>query len=370
MSDRFLIVGAGFFGSVCARELTDAGHACTVIDQRDHIGGNAFTRFDEASGSHEHVYGAHIFHTNSEPIWRYVNRFAQFNNFVNRVKVQHEGRLYSFPINLLTLHQIWGVITPQQARDKLDAVRHRIESPANLEEWCLSQIGTELYERFVRGYTTKQWQCDPRDLPASLIRRLPVRLNFDDNYFEDRFQGIPVGGYTALFERLLEGIPVELGVDFLSDRDILMNQFDRIIYTGAIDAFFDYCYGPLDYRSLRFEREHIQRSDYQGTAVVNHTEAQVPYTRILEHKHFDMNYGKDVTLITREYPADWAPGQPAFYPHATPRSQERLARYRALAEELGNRVIFGGRLGEYRYYDMHQVIGAALATVRQVLTLP
>lgn len=367
---RVLIVGAGLYGAVCARELTDAGLSCTVLERREHIGGNCYTRLDEVSGSHEHVYGAHIFHTSDERIWAYVNRFARFNRYVNRVKVRWRDELYSFPLNLMTLYQLWGVRTPAEAQAKLAQVREPIAQPANLEEWCLSQVGREIYERFIHGYTTKQWQRDPRELPASLIRRLPIRLNFDDNYFDDRFQGIPIGGYTALFERLLQGIPVIVGVDFLADRDRWLRQADHVIYTGPIDAFFGHALGALEYRSLRFEREHRPEPDVQGNAVVNYTEAAVPYTRILEHKHFDLNRRDTPSLITREYPAEWRPGMTEFYTVDTEANRARYRAYRERADEIAAQVSFGGRLGEYRYYDMHQVIAAALAAVRRLLHGP
>jgi UDP-galactopyranose mutase len=365
---RFLVVGAGMFGSVCARELTDAGHRVTVIEKRDHVGGNCFTRYVPEADCHEHVYGAHIFHTSDERIWTYVNRFARFNRYVNRVKVNWRGELYSFPINLFTLYQLWGVRTPDEARRKLESVREPIASPSNLEEWCLSQVGREIYGRFVRGYTMKQWRRDPRELPASLIRRLPIRLTFDDDYFDDRYQGIPIGGYTAMFERLLDGIEVHTGVDFLADREGWMAGHDRVIYTGALDAFFDYRLGSLEYRSLRFERELLDTPDFQGNAVINYTDEAVPWTRILEHKHFNPGSGTACTLVTREYPADWAQGGIEFYPVNTPDNDARFRKYRTLADEWSDQVSFGGRLAEYRYYDMHQVIGSALAHVRKLLS--
>lgn len=365
---RVLIVGAGLYGAVCARELADAGIACTVVEQREHVGGNCYTRHVPEADCHEHVYGAHIFHTSDERIWRYVNRFARFNHYVNRVKVNWRGQVYSFPVNLFTLHQLWGVTTPAEARERLRAVREPIANPANLEEWCLSQVGREIYERFVRGYTLKQWQRDPRELPASLIRRLPIRLNFDDNYFDDTWQGIPIGGYTAMFDRLLSGVPVLTGVDFLQDREHWMSRADHVIYTGPIDAFFDHRLGALEYRSLRFERELVASPDVQGNAVVNYTDEQVPFTRILEHKHFDLQGGRGShSLITREFPADWQPGMTPFYPIDTEANRGRYRAYRALADALAARVTFGGRLGEYRYYDMHQVIAAALHQVRRIL---
>lgn len=363
---RILIVGAGLYGAVCARELHDQGHQVLVIEQRDHLGGNCHTRFVPEAGCHEHVYGAHIFHTDSERIWQYVQRFARFNGYVNRVKARHGDALYSFPINLLTLHQVFGARTPAEARAAIARDRLEIADPANLEEHCLATIGPTLYRLFIEGYTTKQWQRSPRELPAEIVRRLPVRFSFDDNYFNDRYQGIPIGGYAALFDRLLAGVPVQCGVDFLADREHWLARYDQVIFTGAIDAYFDHCHGPLEYRSLRFERELLPTADFQGAAVVNYTEASVPYTRILEHKHFDHDARGDCTLITREYPADYQPGGIPCYPVLTPANRARFERYQALAESLEGRVHFGGRLGAYRYYDMHQVIGAALAQVARM----
>ncbi len=360
MSKRFLIVGAGFYGCVMARELTDAGHRCQVIEKRDHIGGNCFTRYHEEADCHQHVYGAHIFHTQSRETWDYVNRFAAFNHYVNRVKVSYRNRIYSFPINLFTLNQLWGVRTPEEAKLKLDAVREPIANPTNMEEWCLAHVGREIYDTFIRGYTTKQWRRPPSELPASIIKRVPIRLTFDDNYFNDRFQGIPIGGYTALFEKLLTGIPVELEVDFLSDRDRWIRQFDHIIYSGPIDAFFDHRFGPLEYRSLRFEDEILPVRDYQGNAVMNFTEADIPHTRIYEHKHFDLSLKADQTLVTREYPRDWQPGMIEYYPVITEINKQRYQQYADLAASEALPVTFGGRLGRFQYYDMHQVVGMAL----------
>jgi UDP-galactopyranose mutase len=372
VSRRVLIVGAGLFGAVCARELHDAGHRVRVIERRQAPGGNCATRYVEEADCHEHLHGAHIFHTDSERIWTYVNRFARFNGFVNRVKVRHGESLYSFPINLFTLYQVFGVRTPEEARAALARERVAIESPANLEEHCLATVGPTLYRLFIEGYTRKQWKRHPRELPAEIVKRIPVRMDFDDNYFHDRYQGIPIGGYAALFDRLLAGIEVDFGVDFLPDADHWLARHDHVIYTGAIDAFFGLCHGPLEYRSLRFERELLSVADFQGNAVVNYTSADVPWTRILEHRHFDRpSPGRRAaathTLITREYPADGGPGREPYYPVATPANQARFERYRAMADALAPQVHFGGRLAEYRYYDMHQVIGAALAHVGRYL---
>ena len=362
MSKKFLIVGAGFYGANCARELTDAGHQCMVIDKREHIGGNCFTRYVEEADCHEHHYGAHIFHTNSQRIWDYVNRFASFNHYVNRVKVSHRENIYSFPINLFTLYQVFGVKTPQEAVACLQEKKERIEEPKNMEEWCLANVGREIYEIFIEGYSTKQWAKHPRELPASIIKRVPMRLNFDDNYFNDRFQGIPIGGYTSIFEKMLQGIPLELKVDFLQDRDALLGKFDHVIFTGPIDSFFDYSLGHLEYRSLRFDHQLISCPDYQGNAVFNHTDAEVPFTRTYEHKHFDMKYTADQTAVTFEYPQDWKPGKIEIYPVNTEENQNLYDQYRELTKAIPT-VSFGGRLGQYRYYDMHQVIGSALEKV-------
>ena len=364
---RVLIVGAGLYGSVCAHELTQGGHTCKVLEKRNHVGGNIFTRYVAEADCHEHVYGAHIFHTSSERIWNYIRRFAQFNHYVNRVKVSHQDRIYSFPINLFTLYQIFGVRTPEEARARLLAECVPNAAPANMEEYCLSVIGPRLYRIFIEGYTEKQWGRHPRELPADVIKRLPLRLTFDDNYFNDRYQGIPIGGYTAIIERLLDGTSVETGIDFLVEREALMSGYDLVIYTGAIDAFFDYRFGVLEYRSLRFERELVPVRDFQGNAVVNYTEATVPWTRILEHKHFDLSLKAESTLITREYPTAWKKGDIEYYPVRNPPNEALYRRYREEADKLTDRVHFGGRLGEYQYYDMHQIIGAALSLCKKLL---
>lgn len=368
MSQRYLIVGAGFYGAVCARELADAGHQVLVVEQRDHLGGNAYTRFDEESRSHQHVYGPHIFHTNHRETWEFVQRFAEFNHFVNRPKVKAGGKLYSFPLNLLTLYEVFGVQTPEEARERLAAERVPFENPANLEEWCLNEIGPRLYETFIRGYTEKQWGRPPKELPAGIIKRLPIRLTFDDNYFRDRYQGIPTEGYTRLFQRMLAGIPVELGVDFLADRDGWLQRYDHVIYSGPLDAFFGYEFGVLAYRSLRFENEHVAVDDFQGNAIVNYPDADVAWTRITEHRHFTFGPATGQTLITREYPDAWEPGKTEFYPLNTTEAQERFRRYQNLAREARLPVTFGGRLGDFRYYDMHQVIAAARQKVATLLT--
>lgn len=375
MTPRILIVGAGLYGATCARELHDAGCRVHVIEQRGAPGGNCATRHVPEADCHEHVHGAHIFHTDNERVWRWVQRFARFNGYRHRVKVRHGAQLYSFPINLFTLHQVFGVVTPAEAQAVLARERVAIAEPANLEEQALATVGPTLYRLFIEGYTRKQWQRDPRELPADILKRIPVRLDFDDGYFNDRFQGIPVGGYSAMFDRLLAGVRVDFGVDFLRDREHWLARHDHVIYTGPIDAFFDHAHGRLGYRSLHFERELLPLADYQGAAVVNHTDAAVPHTRVIEHRHFERpepgrRHTAGHTLITREFPQEGGPGREPYYPVATADNLARLARYQAMAASLVPQVHFGGRLGSYRYLDMHQVIAAALAHVQRVLDTP
>jgi UDP-galactopyranose mutase len=363
----YLIVGAGLFGSVCARELTDAGKKVLLLEKRDHIGGNCFTVYEPEAGCHHHVYGPHVFHTNSESVWNYINRFTDFNHYVHRTKVNYRGQVYSFPINLFTLYQVFGTTTPGEAEDRLGIVRNSNNNSKSLEDWCLSQVGQELYEIFIRGYTCKQWQKDPRELPSEIVRRLPIRTTYDDRYFSDRYQGIPVDGYTAIFKRMLSDIPCELGVDFLDDRDAWMRKFDHIIFTGPIDAFFGYSNGTLEYRSLRFESQLLNVRDAQGVAIINYTDGDIPYTRTVEHKHFDMNLQKSKTIVTTEYPEDWKPGRSEFYPINTKKNQSIYLSYKANHSVEKIPVTFGGRLGNYRYYDMDQVIASALRTVHHLI---
>jgi UDP-galactopyranose mutase len=360
---RILVVGAGVYGATCAYEFARAGYEVRVVERRPHVGGNCFTRWNAEAECHEHVYGAHIFHTNSRRIWDWVTQFADFNHYVNRVKVHWRGRLYSFPINLFTLYQLFGATSPAEAEAELARRRVPCAAPTSMEEYALSMVGREIYETFIEGYTTKQWNTHPRQLPASILKRIPIRLTHDDNYFNDRFQGIPIGGYTAIFDKLLAGIPVELGVDFLADRDWWLARADYVVYTGPIDAWFGRELGVLGYRSLRFETELLDVPDFQGNAVVNYTDAAVPWTRILEHKHFDLSLRGRKTLVTREYPADWSPGQTEYYPLVDDANRALYRRYAELAKGERGRVHFGGRLGAFQYYDMHQVIGAALAFV-------
>jgi UDP-galactopyranose mutase len=350
----YLIVGSGLFGSVCARELTDKGYKCLVIDKRDHIGGNCYT--ENIDGINVHKYGPHIFHTSNKNIWDYVNRFATFNNFSYRPKVNYKGKVYSFPINLMTLYQVYGVTTPDEAVRKLEDVKVDIPNPKNLEEWILSQVGPELYNIFVKGYTKKQWKKDPKELPSSIIRRLPIRMSFEDNYYEDTYSGIPIGGYTQIFENLLSGIEVRLNTDYFYNRDYFNDIAKKVIYTGPIDRFYSYMHGKLEYRSLRFETVKLNMPDYQGVAGMNYTDEEVPFTRIVEHKHFE--FGKqNNTIVTFEYPE--STGEP-YYPINDEINNSVYKKYREMMDKE-TKYIFGGRLTDYKYYDMHQVIGSALS---------
>lgn len=353
----FLIVGAGMFGATFARMATDAGKTCLVIDKRSHIAGNCYTK--EMSGIHIHVYGPHIFHCNDEEIWEFVNRFAKFNSFRNSPIAIHNGKVYSLPFNMYTFNQMWGVTTPEEAQEIINSQKLQLNrEPANLEEQALSLVGQDVYNTLIRDYTRKQWNKEPRELPASIIKRLPVRFSWDNNYFNDKFQGIPTGGYTALFENILRGIHVKTGVDFLSDKAYWRSIAKRVVYTGKIDEYFDYQFGELEYRSLRFETEVLDVSNYQGNAVVNYNDSTVPWTRCIEHKFFEPGNSSSHTVITREFPDDWSRDKVAYYPIGDNKNMQIFAKYNELAEREYD-VIFGGRLSEYRYYDMHQVIGSA-----------
>jgi UDP-galactopyranose mutase len=359
MQYDYLIVGAGLFGSICARELTDMGFKCLVIEKRSHIAGNCYT--ENINGINVHKYGPHIFHTSNKKIWKYINRFTEFNHFKYTPKVYYKENIYSFPINLMTLYQVYGVETPEEAERKLQSVKISIDNPKNLEEWALSQIGQELYDIFIKGYTIKQWGRSPTELPSSIIKRLPIRLTFDDNYYFDTYQGIPIGGYTKLFEKLLEGIDIQLEVDYFNDQTHFDSVASNIIYTGPIDKFYNYKFGKLEYRSLRFETERLDIFDFQGVAGVNYTEESIPYTRIIEHKHFE--FGKQPhTIITKEYPS--STGEP-YYPINDETNNIRYKKYKKLMD-TETKFIFGGRLADYQYYDMHQVIGSALKTITDI----
>lgn len=358
MKYDYLIVGAGLFGAVFAREAREKGRNCLVVERRNHIAGNVYC--EEIHGIQVHRYGAHIFHTSDKKIWDYVCRLAEFNNYVNSPIARYKGEVYNLPFNMNTFSRMWGISTPREARDIIAAqiADLRIAEPKNLEEQALSLVGRDVYEKLIRGYTEKQWGRDCRDLPAFIIRRLPLRFTYDNNYFNDRYQGIPIGGYTRLVEKLLEGTEVRLNVDYLEHREELDALADRIIYTGMIDQFYDYSLGVLQYRSVRFETEELEMENFQGNAVVNYTEREVPYTRIIEHKHFE--FGKQpTTIISREYSSEWHRGDEPYYPVNDERNNALYEQYRAKAE-ADEKVIFGGRLGGYKYYDMDKVIAAAL----------
>lgn len=365
----YLVVGTGLFGAVFAHEMKLAGKSCFCIDRREHVGGNIYTR--EENGIQVHQYGAHIFHTSNAAIWNYVNRFAEFNNYVNSPIAVYRDELYNLPFNMNTFSKMWGIRTPAEAQARIDAQRAdcRVETPRNLEEQALSLVGRDVYEKLVKGYTEKQWGRDCRELPAFIIKRLPVRFTYDNNYFTDRYQGIPVGGYTRIIQGLLGDTPVRLGVSyrqFLEENAAKAEPdvFGRVLYTGMLDEYFDYRLGELQYRSLRFEEEVLPECDnYQGNAVVNYTEREIPYTRIIEHKHFEFGTGRG-TIITREYPAAWKRGDEPYYPINDERNNALFAQYQQLAAKEKN-VLFGGRLGQYRYYDMDKVIEAALQMAEQ-----
>lgn len=361
MKYDYLIVGAGLFGAVFAHEATKRGKRCLVVEKRGHIAGNVYT--EEVEGIQVHKYGAHIFHTSNEEVWQYVHRFASFNHFINSPVANYKGRLYNLPFNMNTFYQMWGVKTPTEAAQKIEAQRKTagITEPKNLEEQAISLVGEDIYRILIKGYTEKQWGRDCRDLPASIIRRLPVRFTFDNNYFRDRFQGIPEEGYTSMVEKMLEGIEVLLNTDFLKQKDEFEAVADKVIFTGPIDAYFDYVHGALNYRSVRFETEILPISNYQGVAVVNYNEREVPFTRIIEHKHFAFGT-QEKTVISREYPSEWQLGVEPYYPVNDAQNTALNERYKALADQQ-DKVRFAGRLGQYKYFDMDKVIAEALAFV-------
>jgi len=371
----YLVVGAGLYGSVFSHEMIKNGKSCLVIDRRNHIAGNIYT--EEVRGIQVHEYGAHIFHTSDKKIWDYVNGFAEFNHYVNSPMAVYKDEIYNLPFNMNTFSKLWGVKTPDEAKTVIakQIEELHITEPSNLEEQALSLAGTDVYEKLVKGYTEKQWGRDCKDLPAFIIKRLPFRFTYDNNYFNDRYQGIPIGGYTAMVAKMLDGADVLLNTDY---REFAASQkaleaegkefvsYDKILYTGMIDEYFDFCLGNLEYRSLCFEKEDMPECEnYQGNAVVNYTHRDVPYTRVIEHKHFEFGKGEG-TVITREYPAEWKPGEEPYYPINNERNDALYAKYRELAKREGN-VLFGGRLGNYRYYDMDKVIAAALEVVENEL---
>lgn len=358
----YLIVGSGLFGAVFAREAKRAGKSVLVLERRNHVGGNVYC--EEREGINIHKYGAHIFHTSYEDVWAYVNQFVTFNNFINSPVANYQGHLYNLPFNMNTFRELWDIVTPAQAKDIIAEQRKAIKGePQNLEEQAISLVGTDIYTKLIKGYTEKQWGRNCTELPAFIIKRLPVRYTFDNNYFNDRYQGIPVGGYNKLIEALLDGIEVRTGVDFLKERAVYQAMAKKIVYTGSIDEYFGYELGQLEYRGLRFETERLEEENHQGVAVVNYTEREIPYTRIIEHKHFEFG-NQSVTYITHEYPADWHPGEEAYYPVNNERNQSLYQQYAALAQQEPN-TIFGGRLAEYKYYDMDDVIKSALDCSRK-----
>lgn len=365
---NYLVVGAGLFGATFAHEAAKRGHKVHVIEKRDHIAGNIYTK--EVDGIQVHQYGAHIFHTSKKEIWDYVNQFAEFNRYTNSPIANFHGEIYNMPFNMNTFNKLWGVITPEEAEKKIEEQRAVLNGkrPENLEEQAISLVGTDIYKKLVKEYTEKQWGRDAKELPPFIIKRLPVRFTYDNNYFNDTYQGIPIGGYTQIVEKMLDGdnITVETNTDFFDKKDEYLKDYDKVVFTGMIDQFFNYKLGELEYRSLRFETEELDVDNYQGNAVVNYTDKETPYTRIIEHKHFEFGKGdKGKTVITKEYPATWHRGDEPYYPINDAKNNALYKKYVELAQKEVDNVIFGGRLGQYRYYNMDQVIGAALVTVEQ-----
>ena len=362
----YLIVGAGLFGATYAHELAKKGKKIKVIEKRDHVAGNIYTY--ELEGIQVHKFGAHIFHTNDKEVWDYVNQFAEFNRYINTPIANYKGEIYNLPFNMNTFNQLWGVITPQEAKDKIAEQTAQVAGKpiTNLEEQAISLVGPDIYYKLIKDYTEKQWGKKATELPSFIIRRLPVRFTYDNNYFNDRYQGIPIGGYTQIVEKMLDhpNIDVELNTDFFDKKDDYLATFPHVLYTGMIDQFFDYELGELEYRSLRFETDVLDIPNYQGNAVVNYTDAETPFTRIIEHKHFEFGT-QDKTVITREYPATWTRGDEPYYPVNNDRNNQLYKDYTKLAQSVPN-VIFAGRLGQYRYYDMHQVVGLALKMAKNV----
>ena len=365
---NYLVVGAGLFGAVFAHEAAIRGNQVKVIDKRDHIGGNAYTK--EVDGIQVHQYGAHIFHTSNKEVWDYVQKFADFNRYNNSPVANYKGKIYNLPFNMNTFTEMWGIRTPQEAMEKINEQRAEMfgKEPQNLEEPAISLIGRDIYERLIKGYTEKQWGRKATELPPFIIKRVPVRLIYDNNYFSDDYQGIPKGGYTKMIENMMKdnNIKVETGKNFFKNKSEYLKSFDRIVYTGPIDEFFDYKLGELEYRSLRFETEEVNVGNYQGNAVINYTDAETPYTRLIEHKHFEFGKGDpNRSIITREYPAKWKRGDEPYYPINDEKNNNLYTKYKELAANENAKVIFGGRLGQYKYYNMDQVIASALQAVSE-----
>lgn len=361
----FLIVGAGLYGAVFAHEAKKRGKKCLIIDKRNHIAGNVYT--DKIEGINVHKYGAHIFHTNNKEVWDYVNNFAEFNRYTNSPIANYNGEIYNLPFNMNTFNKMWGVITPEEAKEKIrkQCSENYVDNPKNLEEQAISLVGKDIYEKLIKGYTEKQWGRPCNELPAFIIKRLPVRFTYDNNYFNATYQGIPIGGYTSMIEKMIDGVEVILNTDYLENKDKWNSIADKVIYTGCIDSYFEYKLGVLQYRSVHFENEILDIENFQGNAVVNYTDVKTPYTRIIEHKHFEFGNQQN-TIITKEYSKEWNKGDEPYYPINNSRNSELYLKYKKLAKTEEN-VIFGGRLGEYRYYDMDQVIKSALDKVREVV---
>lgn len=359
----YLIVGAGLFGATFAFEAKKRGKRCLVIDRRNHIGGNVYC--ENIEGINVHKYGAHIFHTSNKEIWKYVNQFVEFNRYTNAPIANYNGEIYNLPFNMNTFNKLWGVVTPEEAIKRIEEQRNNlnIDEPQNLEEQAISLVGVDIYEKLIKGYTEKQWGRKATDLPAFIIKRLPVRFTYDNNYFNDKYQGIPEGGYNVIVDKMLKDIEIQLNTDYFSDRDKFDSIAEKIVFTGMIDEYFNYQYGHLEYRSLRFEHEVLDIVNYQGNAVVNYTDIQTPFTRIIEHKHFEFGT-QPKTVITREFPVEWKPGDEPYYPVNDSKNSELYKKYKELAAKKEN-VIFGGRLAEYKYYDMHHIIYHALETVKK-----
>ena len=359
----YVIVGAGFYGAICAHELTKQGKSVLVLEKRDHIGGNCFTRVD--AGIHVHEYGPHIFHTNDKKIWDWVNQFAEFSNYKNTPVANYKGEIYSLPFSMWTFNQMWGVKTPAQAKAKIDSQRFTGKI-TNLEEQALSLVGSDIYEKLIKHYTKKQWKKDPKDLPASIIKRLPVRFTYDNNYFNDKYQGMPIGGYTQIFDKLLEGINIKFNVDFFEDKEMWETLGKEVIYTGPIDRYFDYEFGDLEYKSVQWENKRMNIDNYQGCAVMNYTSDEVDFTRVIEHKYFD-DQNQKTTFVSWEYPQKYERGIEPFYPVNDEKNMKMYNKYKAKADSI-EKIHFGGRLGTYKYYDMHQVIAQAFADIKNKLT--
>lgn len=361
----YLIVGAGIFGAIFAYEAKNKGKKCLVIDKRKHIGGNIYT--ENIAGINVHKYGAHIFHTSNKEVWEYINQFGEFNHYINSPIAIYKNELYNMPFNMNTFNKLWGIITPKEAKEKIDEEIEKagITEPKNLEEQAISLVGNTIYKKLVKGYTEKQWGQSAKNLPSFIIKRLPVRFTYDNNYFNDVYQGIPIGGYTKIIEKMLEGVDIKLNCNFFEDRKYLENIAEKIIFTGPIDEFYNYKYGELEYRSLRFETEVLEEENYQGNAVVNYTEYEIPYTRIIEHKHFEFGTQKN-TVITKEYPDKWTKEKEPYYPVNNQKNNELYEKYKTLANNEQN-VIFGGRLGQYKYYDMDKVIAEAIKIAKEEL---